>query len=107
MRKDEAKLQNKFIALLNKENILYYKTSGGISYTSTKPIYKMKINDNGTYTDDFRPLRQQKGFSDLIVYKQGIKKCKYTEHFYHSIPKTYFIEVKSDKGILRSSQKKI
>lgn len=87
MRKEEAKLQDKFIALLKKENILYYKTSGGMSY--------LPDGKGG-----FRPIIHKKGFSDIIVFT-GLPMIGYD----CLEQKTYFIELKTDTGQLRDSQK--
>lgn len=89
MRKDEAKLQDKFIALLKKENILYYKTSGGLSYLP---------DGKGS----FRPIINKKGFSDIIVFTEREVGCGCYSYW---LSQTYFIEVKTDTSKLRDSQK--
>ncbi|ATZ17799.1 VRR-NUC domain-containing protein [Mesoplasma melaleucae] len=93
MRKEEAKLQDKFIALLKKENILYIKTTGGLSYL---PAGEVKRTDKGTYTGEFRPIKNKEGFADVIVFKNYEKSFKNSQ--------TFFIEIKTDTSKLRPSQ---
>lgn len=82
----EAKLQDKFIALLKKENILHIKTTGGLSYL---PASKVERTQNGLYTGEFRPIKSKEGFADVIVFYDN---------------ETLFIEIKNDTGKLRPSQ---
>lgn len=119
MRKEEAKLQDKFIALLKKENILYYKTSGGMSWYPTgknKIVEKEPVNkEKKEYIEkklnikdfkievlepDYMQVIHKKGFSDIIVFT-GLPMIGYD----CLEQKTYFIELKTDTGQLRDSQK--
>lgn len=85
-RKEEAKLQDKFIKLLKNENILHIKTTGGLSYLP---------NGKG----GFMPIMNKKGFADIIVFIDNNK----TETPW-CCPTTLFIEMKTDTSKLRNSQ---
>lgn len=88
----EAKLQDKFIALLKKENILHIKTNGGLSYLPAGQITK---SSKYTYTGEFLPKKQKEGFADVIVFWYNPDMGR---------PETLFIEIKTDTGKLRTSQ---
>ena len=85
-RKIEAKLQDKFINLLKRDEILHIKTIGGMTWLP---------KGNG----EFIPIRQKEGFADVIVFYQH---WKFGQGYCN--PWTIFIELKTDTGNLRDSQ---
>lgn len=76
----EAKLQDKFINFLKRNNILYVKTSGGMSWL---PDGK----------GNFFPIRHKEGFADVFIFTN-----------LNYVPNTIFIEIKTDDGKLRDTQ---